>query len=356
MAIKHILIAIDGTGSREWIRENDGLNSHVYRFCKDFYDGVDPIKGDKKKIYLGPEAPNCKYYIHGPGTLGEDVREILDYATEKLCIAIMHALRNGANSLSEVKVNIIGHSRGAFIALKLANRLEKPMEFLRITQSGSDQRVAFLMNTIGTALPHIRVNFLGLYDTVQRTANEFSADLTLQNVDRVAHAIRARGRTRVSFGGIDVPNSITNFEIDSLDNGTKVDIPKCIQTPELDTSHGGIGGDPGFFSPIRMLFKDPYCNALHLVGAADSVSFDGKVYGSYAAWKYGGAIQNTIDDIERYWKASSNADEFMRTYAKFQNVPFRDVSDHLPYSNDELGLRLKSLIRLKYFKHNWLMA
>lgn len=261
----------------------------------------------------------------------------------------MHALRNGANSLSEVKVNIIGHSRGAFIALKLANRLEKPTEFLRITQSGSDQRIAFLMNTIGTALPHIRVNFLGLYDTVKRSATELSADLTLQNVDRVAHAIRARGRTRVSFGGVDVPNSITNSELDSLHGITKVDIPKCIQTPELDTSHGGIGGDPGFFSPIRMLFADPYCNALHLVGAADSVSFDGKVYGNYAAWRYGGAVQNTKEHIRGYWEASSKADKFMRVYAKFQDVPLPKESDHLPYGDDkfdDLGKKLRIIVGL----------
>lgn len=55
MAIKHILIAIDGTGSREWIREKDGLNSHVYRFCKDFEDGVDPIKGNKRKYISVPK-------------------------------------------------------------------------------------------------------------------------------------------------------------------------------------------------------------------------------------------------------------------------------------------------------------
>lgn len=303
MAIKQILLAIDGTGSHTWRRE-DGLNSHIYRFYNDF---------------SGAENRH-KYYLHGPGNSGLDVGSILNEGIRKIYHMIGYAMRDGAASLDEVKVNIVGHSRGAFMALRVANILENPFLFLRVTQPGSADRVDLLTTTTGRALPIVSVNFLGLYDTVKRAATELSGEVTLRNVNRIAHAVRPRGRTRLSFSGIDIPQAATNV---------------------YDTSHGGIGGDPGFFGSLSIVSEDPYCNARHLVGDVDDVNFLNWAYG--AAW---GATSNTVEDIRRFWQNSQQSDQFIRAEAVRMNVHFGATSAHIPYKNDTLGNRLKNLVGL----------
>lgn len=133
-----MLIAIDGTGSREW-RRTDGSNSHVAQFLRE-YRGNKPSLDD----------------THGPNTLGLDVGAIFRRAT-------VHALV-GYNGGERV-FDIVGHSRGGHIAILVARELmEKRFE-------GS------------------RVRFLGLFDAVDRSPSPWSAVIPTV-VENCWHAVR----------------------------------------------------------------------------------------------------------------------------------------------------------------------
>ncbi len=324
MATHHILLAIDGSGSEDW-RRPDGFNSHVYRFYLDF---------------LGR-----KEYLHGPSKfgLGESsgnaVGTIIDNGVMLIYRMIGETLREHKSiTIDDIKINLVGHSRGAFIAAKIANILQNPLPFIRPATYG-DERVRLIKNNTGNSrtLDAIKVNFLGLYDFVDMTAQVGAADVGLKNVVYVAHAqrIKSDNFSRVSFKA--------------------TDIPKAILKP-LDISHGGIGGDPGFFNEVKV-GNDLYCNARHLVSKnslgsdKDSTSsfnvfsiVKGIADASYAG--YWNPTKNTLKDIKNFHNNSKEADAFIRDEAdKRGRIVFSGTSIHLPFSYNDMNVykELKAL-------------
>lgn len=302
----HILLAIDGTGSSDWMRR-DGLNSHVHRFMSDFQGGYGV----------------SKIFRHGPaGASGLDVGSIIDEGVRDVYRMIGRALTNGAN-LNDIKINLVGHSRGGFAVLKIANFLQNPISFVRPASRGA-QEVQFFNRTMGQSIPpSLNVNFIGLYDAVKRAAVETEGDLSLRNVNKVAHAIRQNmNRSRISFSGIGIPSATNN---------------------QFDTSHGGIGGDPGFFTQWSLgAGTDIYCNALDLIGEEGWV----QRLNPYGSWRPQGSRQERILQVRGFWQSSINADTFLRSQAQQANVPLSGQSQHIPWQEgDEIrGQQLRRII------------
>ncbi|AEI51512.1 hypothetical protein [Runella slithyformis] len=314
MPTQHILIAIDGTGSNEW-RRSDGLNSHVYRFFNDFA-GAD------------------KVYLDGPGTTGLDVGNIIDEGVRITYLMIERLLRFERCRLEDININIIGHSRGGFIGVKIANLLSNPLTFIRPASSGSAERVKFLNQRLGSsqALSSLKINFIGLYDAVKRTVTESEGDLSLRNVSRIAHSWRQnKSLSRLTFEGMVIPSAANK---------------------PFDTSHGGVGGDPGFFTPLSF-GNDLYCNALDLLNGDRSIlgtivePID-SVYSGMWRLHHGVTREERIRQVRHYWQNSIESDMFIREQASQCSVPLSGKSQHLPWEekNNHLGIQLKRLVSL----------
>ena len=133
----YILVAIDGTWSIEFQKENPAKDSFVKRFYKEF----NPMGGDK-------------LFLHGPngltgGVLGLDGAPRISMAKSFIAGALRYN--------SDARICLVGWSRGAHIAIQLAKQIR-------------------------------RVYFMGLFDAVDRTP--FHDSDTISNVDHAYHAMR----------------------------------------------------------------------------------------------------------------------------------------------------------------------
>jgi hypothetical protein len=205
MATKYLSVGVDGTGSKEWMRP-DGANSHVYRFIQNF----------RSDDYI---------YADGPSTFGFDLGGIIDNVVDKIQEKAGRLARDMGNN-DELRLVLVGHSRGAAAVISIANRLN-----------------SLTLSVFRSLLkPRLVVQYMGLYDTVLR-APLVSIDTDMPHVTRICHAIRKNddwnGGSRGSFGSVHVPGALRR---------------------KFDTAHGGVGGDPGFFDPLSPT-KDLYCNA-----------------------------------------------------------------------------------------------
>ncbi|MBI3418204.1 MAG: hypothetical protein HY043_23180 [Verrucomicrobia bacterium] len=137
-----VLVGIDGTSSAADVHEKPGgyYNSHVLNFILD-YKGVDK-----------------KFYIPGPNIMGTDLGTIVDNAFDKICKEV----KRDPNQ----PIFLIGHSRGGAAAIEVANRLKKG----------------------GCGCKSV-VNFLGLYDAVNRSTS-FNTSRIPPNVLFTAHVRR----------------------------------------------------------------------------------------------------------------------------------------------------------------------
>lgn len=136
-----VLVAIDGTGSKEWVFGNNA-GSHVLNFYEDWI-------GPGKKMYLdGPDGP-------GFG---------IDWAVETGAAFICEALKENPRD----PVFLVGHSRGGLVATKIAKRLDS---------EGCP--------CIAKSVP---VRFVGLYDAVNMSMNSNSP--IPRSVRDVAHGRR----------------------------------------------------------------------------------------------------------------------------------------------------------------------
>lgn len=235
---RYIVVGIDGTGSTSWMKP-DGSNSHTYRFVHEFRDGTYGV--DRK-------------WFHGPsdtmqGTQTEPIlQEALSFVTNRLYQLFPHikkshqpfdmfdvnscqqaqyyevtrGVRYGyypydpaktrrpktvaqtmktssqALALEDVRLIIIGHSRGGLAATVLAKMLS----------------------------PIVKVYFLGLYDAVDR--QPCLDGTVVENVHIVYHARRNPDmNSRWYFGN-------TSWQY-------KTDLEP--QEKFFLTTHGGIGGD-----------------------------------------------------------------------------------------------------------------
>ena len=145
-----ILLAIGGTGSRAWLEaggasfpNQEGRTvggrwlSHLRNFADSYGDDPDI---DKTK------------FEHGPDNLvtGSDSPDIIDKGYKWVSEQYWNAVRTGA----EPKVDLLGMSRGGFIASEIAHR---------IANQGYGFRPQGVTNDFGR-----EVRFLGLYDPVDQ--------------------------------------------------------------------------------------------------------------------------------------------------------------------------------------------
>jgi hypothetical protein len=235
-ASEYIVVGIDGTSSRDWMKL-DGSNSHTYKFIEDF-------KG-------GTTYGTNKFWRHGTSEVvfdGESqriVQEALDFIIKslklkfptrsinnmralemfdvnsckqseyynqrfsnsyygqsntqtKIPVLVDVAKKHQSLTINEVKIILIGHSRGCLATTVLAKMLS----------------------------PIVQVYFMGLYDSVDR--NGCLDSTTVENVKYVYHAMRNDEMgSRGTFG-----HSSTRYASDVNYVGKS-----------FYTSHGGIGGD-----------------------------------------------------------------------------------------------------------------
>jgi hypothetical protein len=237
---EYIVVGIDGTSSEEWMKK-DGSNSHTYKFIQDFKGGTTydinklwkhgtsevVIDGQTERIVqealdflmkslklkfpsksinnMRPmemfDVNSCKqseYYNnmqreHGNYyTIGSTFNQL------KIPVRVNDAKKHQSLTINDVKIVLIGHSRGCLATTVLAKMLS----------------------------PIVQVYFMGLYDSVDRNAC-FDGG-TIENVKYVYHAMRSdEMRSRGSFG-----HSSTKHASDV--NYT---------SKSFYTSHGGSGGD-----------------------------------------------------------------------------------------------------------------
>src|SRR5262245_297805 len=158
--MKYICAGIDGTESRAWRRE-DGVNSHVFRFCRDF--GAD-----------------YSTYWNGPGLAGAELDDIVTGVTRQIRQKISEFVRGGVPP-RDIRICVVGHSRGAVAAMWVANVLSP-----------------------GSQRP-LRIKFMGLYDAVDRSAMP-DLNTALRNVENLRHAVRQNqdwfGGSRATFGSV----------------------------------------------------------------------------------------------------------------------------------------------------------
>jgi hypothetical protein len=307
----YVLACIDGTGSTEW-RRPDGLNSHVYRFYKD-----------------AVVEPDFKLYRHGPDTAGLKMGGIVEDVTAWVLKAV--AARRKADPKKDVEIVLVGHSRGAVAATVVANRLAAP----KIPDA--------------CAVP-IRVKFLGLYDAVDRSF--LSVDTTLRNVETVYHAVRGN---RDFFGG-------SRWSFDTV----KYDRP--VLAWDYNTSHGGIGGDPGLFTPLGGLAADYYCNALQVVMTDDDLRVR---YGTVHMPTRGGmpmptniprfrqltgeAYSARVEQLREFLQQSWYADLDVRSCAAWTCGAglFGRTSPHIPYADANAGYAQRLALALGWPSLQW---
>ena len=182
---------------------------------------------------------------------------------------------------SKVKVCLVGHSRGCTAAIAIANALKK-----------GGRRVAASKSVVAP----INVHFMGLYDTVNRSSTEF-IDTVMSNVTNCYHATRMHISTdpelgsRGSFGLVSVGQAITK---------------------SFDTSHGGIGGDPGFFTESGWQLCGSYCNAWTCMLYQDELNdkygtrlFGGNRYDKLTGDDYYEAESANTPVLERFKRADA---------------------------------------------------
>lgn len=184
----YILLAVDGTYSAT--HYNVGTNrSFVRRF-------FDRFSGGYKAFFEGPAS-----------AAGFDVDNIIRGADREIRRAIRHAA-----SESDIKICLVGHSRGGHIVTDIAMRLHRMRrsDVLPRANPPSPQRSAgtrlLAHDPLSAPLLHaqsaprpsrpddsgptLRVHFMGLYDSVDMTWNGADTMTIPPNIDWYAHAIR----------------------------------------------------------------------------------------------------------------------------------------------------------------------
>jgi len=199
-----VLVAVDGTGSRGWLKElDDGKwNSHVRNFYLEYR--------------LSPREK--KRYWHGPDL------KLTGWDTFAIHKEVIEFLQVELSKDRCQKINLVGHSRGGYIVMEIARELG----------------VLGVSLEDGTTVQP-RVNFLGLYDAVDMVLGYGEDETIPSNVDHASHAM-----------GIGSVGSRPYFN--TADHGPE-NLQEMITYAEafFDATHGGLGGDPwGGDHPIGM--------------------------------------------------------------------------------------------------------
>ena len=302
MNYKYIVVGIDGTGSREWMSK-DGSNSSTYKFIRDVHYGAMDID---RRWYHGPSnvvtgsdsepilQEALDFIYQRIGTLFPNVRarsikplEMFDvnscmqnqerqnmmesqgYHVPRVPVTVTQPmLKNQPLTTDDVRIVLIGHSRGGLVTTAIARMLS----------------------------PVVKVYFMGLYDSVDREGCLDGMDVV--NVKIVAHARR-------------------NPEVKSRSyfKNTSLNYSDVEQKEEryFYTSHGGIGGS--FITNPKEIstFSDSSCLA------------------TFTTQTRAGRIEHTNNPelVKKLGKSmdevcaegSSDADKFIRAQAMKYGIP-----------------------------------
>jgi hypothetical protein len=300
----YILIAIDGTGSKEWFNIKK-KNSWTWRFYEDFKT----------------DAANKKFR-HGPDSAGMNVTDILDdvqvWLNRRMAdIKVAYLATQPPYKPPPLKKiegkspNLLGISelgRESLLNLiakdayeqNLFNKfIREQIEFCLVGHS----RGAAMVADFAAKLPK-RACFMGLYDSVDRSTQITGGKI--RNVGLTYHAMRDPStHSRDTFGN-------TNLTSD----GSYV-------AKRFKTSHGGIGGDynpsnsdlTGDYSGSKKYYQDP----------KDCISMGGAVVNSINLYRNSHWGENNPQEAlrryEQFLSESKNADAFIRQGAKLAGIP-----------------------------------
>ncbi len=307
---EYIIVGIDGTSSREWMKP-DGSNSHTNKFLRDFkgstttginkqwYHGTSDVVLDRESATIIQQALNfittclrrkfpekslnrmrplemfdvntCKqseYY----NQMQHGQSYAFGTSELKIPVRVAHAAKHQSLTTNDIKIILIGHSRGCMATTILAKMLS----------------------------PIVKVYFMGLYDSVDKN---ICFDSTLiENVQYVYHAIR---NNEVRSRGIFGHSSITH-------SSDVVYVQKSFYT-----SHGGIGGDYVKDPKKASAFGDSSC-----IPQPEQI----KIYSSDGDYR----IVNNIHPLtKRFGKpineicedGRTSADAFIRNGARERGLP-----------------------------------
>jgi hypothetical protein len=229
MNYKYIVVGIDGTGSREWMAK-DGSNSSTFRFIRDVHYGAMEI--DRR-------------WYHGPSnvTTGSDsqpiLQEALDFIYQRIGALFPNIRSRSIKPLEMFDVNGCMQSQEQMDSREYGRTPRMPVTVTQpMLQSQplttDDVRIVLIGHSRGglitTALarmlsPVVPVYFMGLYDSVDR---EGCLDgMNVVNVKYVAHARRHPDvKSRWYFSN----TSLNHTGVQQYDQQF------------FYTSHGGIGG------------------------------------------------------------------------------------------------------------------
>jgi pimeloyl-ACP methyl ester carboxylesterase len=302
---KYIVVGIDGTGSREWMSK-DGSNSSTYKFIRDVHYGAMDID---RRWYHGPSnvvtgsdtepilQEALDFIYQRIGSLFPDIRsqaikplEMFDVNScmqnqerttqnymasrgysvsyRKPIAVTQDMLAHQPLTIDDVRVVLIGHSRGGLATTALARMLS----------------------------PLVRVYFMGLYDSVDR---EGCLDgMNVENVKFVAHARRhPEVKSRTYF-------SNTSLKYIGVDHA---------EERFFYTSHGGMGGSFVTRTNEVSAFGDSSC-----LPTIDVQTEEGPIQlinNPALVKQFGKKMDQICAD------GSSEADQFIRTQAKKYGIP-----------------------------------
>jgi len=226
---KYIVVGIDGTGSREWMAK-DGSNSSTFRFIRD--------------VHYGSMDIDRRWY-HGPSNVvtGSDshpiMQEALDFIYHRLSVLFPHIRTRSIKPLDMFDVNSCMQSQErnleaqGYTTGRMPVTVTQPMlksqplttDDVRVVLIGHSR--GGLVTTILARMlsPVVPVYFMGLYDSVGREGCLDSMNIV--NVKYVAHARRHPDvKSRWYFSN----TSLNHVGVQQYEQQF------------FYTSHGGIGG------------------------------------------------------------------------------------------------------------------
>ncbi len=210
----------------EWIFLGiGGTKSWNYHTCWT-YEMYKEFSGKRQNSrYLhGPDDSGLGWRItdnpskHFDKTRGAELKvgRSMDQIVNDASIWIQNCINDSRRSNKLIKIALVGHSRGGFAAILVAQRIQ-------------------------SYDANISIEFMGLFDAVKRTGRAAN-DYIPSNVKVVYHALRS-WESRWSFGN----------------TGTNLSSPEKTKYYEkrFNTSHGGVGGSPAIEIKNKLdIFED----------------------------------------------------------------------------------------------------
>ncbi|MBO9205312.1 MULTISPECIES: hypothetical protein [Niastella] len=302
---RYIIVGIDGTGSREWMYK-DGSNSSTFKFIRDVHYGAMDID---RRWYNGPSN-----VVTGSDT-EPIVQETLDFIYQRIG-SLFPAIRSQSikplelfdvNSCMQNQERTTQHymaSHGYSVTYRKPVTVTQQMlahqpltvDDVRVVLIGHS-RGGLAVTTLARMLsPLVRVYFMGLYDSVDR---EGCLDgMSVENVKFVAHARRHPDvKSRTYFGN-------TSLKYIGVDHA---------EERFFYTSHGGIGGSFVTKANEVSAFGDSSC--LPNIDVQTEEGPISLINNPALVKQLGKKMDQVCAD------GSNEADQFIRTQAKRYGIP-----------------------------------